>query len=185
MKFIFAEVILKAKKQLDYHQKALERLKREGHIKDYELEFFSEIDKNAIKSYCAIHNVDERLNLGSITNIKGKDLPYCDLWIGGFPCQDISCAGKMRGFDFTSSTRSSLGWEMIRLLKEANKKPKYVIFENVAMIKSKKFKDTLNLFKEDLINLGYAVYINKKYLNQKQREAYDSSPIMVKIDDPF
>ena len=74
---------------------------------------------------------------------------------------------------------------MIRLLKEANKKPKYVIFENVAMIKSKKFKDTLNLFKEDLINLGYAVYINKKYLNQKQREAYDSSPIMVKIDDPF
>lgn len=40
-------------------EKALERLKREGHIKDYELEFFSEIDKNAIKSYCAIHNVDE------------------------------------------------------------------------------------------------------------------------------
>lgn len=139
-------------------EKALERLKREGHIKDYELEFFSEIDKNAIKSYCAIHNVDERLNLGSITNIKGKDLPYCDLWIGGFPCQDISCAGKMRGFDFTSSTRSSLGWEMIRLLKEVNKKPKYVIFENVAMIKSKKFKDTLNLFKEDLINLGYALH---------------------------
>lgn len=31
----------------------------------------------------------------------------------------------------------------------------------------------------------YAVYINKKYLNQKQREACDSSPIMVKIDDPF
>lgn len=109
-------------------EKALERLKREGHIKDYELEFFSEIDKNAIKSYCAIHNVDKRLNLGSITNIKGKNLPYCDLWIGGFPCQDISCAGKMRGFDFTSSTRSSLGWEMIRLLKE------------------------------DLINLGYALH---------------------------
>lgn len=40
-------------------EKALERLKREGHIKDYELKFFSEIDKNAIKSYCAIHNVDE------------------------------------------------------------------------------------------------------------------------------
>lgn len=139
-------------------EKALERLKREGHIKDYELEFFSEIDKNAIKSYRAIHNVDERLNLGSITNIKGKDLPYYDLWIGGFPCQDISCAGKMRGFDFTSSTRSSLGWEMIRLLKEASKKPKYVIFENVAMIKSKKFKGTLNLFKEDLINLGYALH---------------------------
>ena len=102
-------------------EKALERLKREGHIKDYELELFSEIDKNAIKSYCAIHNVDERLNLGSITDIKGQDLPYCDLWVGGFPCQDISCAGKMKGFDFSSSTRSSLGWEMIRLIKEVSK----------------------------------------------------------------
>lgn len=139
-------------------EKALERLKNEGHIKDYKVEFFSEIDKNAIKSYCAIHNVDESLNLGSITDIKGKNLPYCDLWIGGFPCQDISCDGKMRGFDFTSSTRSSLGWEMIRLLKEVNTKPKYVIFENVAMITSKKFKETLNLFKEDLISLGYTLY---------------------------
>ena len=139
-------------------EKALERLKNEGHIKDYKVKFFSEIDKNAIKSYCAIHNVDENLNLGSITDIKGKNLPYCDLWIGGFPCQDISCAGKMRGFDFTSSTRSSLGWEMIRLLKEVKTKPKYVIFENVAMITSKKFKETLNLFKEDLISLGYTLY---------------------------
>ena len=39
-------------------EKAIERLKNEGVIKDYEVEFFSEIDKNAIKSYCAIHNVD-------------------------------------------------------------------------------------------------------------------------------
>ena len=139
-------------------EKALERLKNEGVIKDYEVEFFSEIDKNAIKSYCAIHNVDESLNLGSITDIKGNDLPYCDLWVGGFPCQDISCAGKMRGFNFESSTRSSLGWEMIRLLREVKNKPKYVIFENVAMITSKKFKDTLNLFKEDLMSLGYTLY---------------------------
>lgn len=139
-------------------EKALEQLKNEKYIKDYKLEFFSEIDKNAIKSYCAIHNINEKLNLGSIIDIKGKDLPYCDLWIGGFPCQDISCAGKMRGFDFEESTRSSLGWEMIRLLKEVNEKPKFIIFENVAMITSKKFKDTLDLFKKDLINLGYTLY---------------------------
>lgn len=139
-------------------EKALEKLKNEKFIDDYKVEFFSEIDKNAIKSYCAIHDVDESLNLGSITSIKGEDLPYCDLWIGGFPCQDISCAGKMRGFDFESSTRSSLGWEMIRLLREVKEKPKYVIFENVAMITSKKFKDTLNLFKEDLMSLGYTLY---------------------------
>lgn len=141
-------------------EKAFQRLKEEGIINDFKLEFFSEIDKNAIKSYCAIHNIDEKLNLGSIIDIKGQNLPYCDIWLGGFPCQDISCAGKMKGFNFESSTRSSLGWEMIRLLKEVKEKPKYVIFENVAMITSKKFKDTLKLFKEDLISLGYNLYDN-------------------------
>ena len=133
-------------------------MKREKVIDNYELKFFSEIDKHAVKSYCAIHNIDEKLNLSSITNIKGKDLPDSDLWIWGFPCQDISCAGKMKGFDFNTSTRSSLGWEMIRLLKEVKNKPKYVIFENVAMITSKRFKDTLSLFKKDLINLEYKLY---------------------------
>lgn len=139
-------------------EKALQRLKDEGYIKDYKVMFFSEIDKYAIKSYCIINNIDESLNLGSITDIKGYNLPYCDLWVGGFPCQDISCAGKMRGFNFESSTRSSLGWEMIRLLKEVKVKPKYVVFENVANITSKAFKETLNLFKNDLIELGYTLY---------------------------
>ena len=73
-------------------EKAFQKLKDEKIIKDYTLEFFSEIDKNAIKSFCAIHNIDESLNLGSITEIKGENLPYCDIWIGGFPCQYIRCA---------------------------------------------------------------------------------------------
>ena len=139
-------------------EKAMEKLKKEGYIKDYNLKFFSEIDKNAIKSYCAIHNIDEKLNLGDITKIKGESLPYCDLWIGGFPCQDISCAGKMKGFDYEKNTRSGLVWEMIRLLKEVNKKPKYVIFENVENITSKAFKNTLDLFKKDLKILNYTLY---------------------------
>lgn len=141
-------------------EKALQKLVNEKVIDGYELQFFSEINKNAIKSYCAIHNVDEVLNLGDITKIKGKDLKYCDLWIGGFPCQDISCAGNMQGFDLKSNTRSSLGWEMIRLLKEVKNKPKYVVFENVASITSRKFKNTLALFKNDLKNLGYELYDN-------------------------
>lgn len=64
----------------------------------------------------------------------------------------------MRGFNFESETRSSLGWEMIRLLKEVKEKPKYVIFENVASITNKKFKNTLDLFKLDLKNMGYTLY---------------------------
>ncbi len=139
-------------------EKALQRLKEENIIKDYKLEFFSEIDKDAIKSFCAVHNVDSSLNLGDIKKVKGKQLPYCDLWVGGFPCQDISCAGKMKGFDSNSSTRSSLGWEMIRLLNEVKEKPKYVIFENVYNITSKAFEGTLKLFKSDLEDLGYKLH---------------------------
>ena len=149
-------------------EKALERLKSEGFIKDYVIKFFSEIDKNAIKSYCAIHNIDKKLNLGNIVDIKGENLPYCDIWIGGFPCQDISSAGKMKGFDIINSTRSSLGWEMIRLLGEVKIKPKYIIFENVKNITSKRFKNTLNLFKKDLIDLGYTLYY--KVLNATDYE---------------
>lgn len=71
-------------------EKALERLKKEKVIGDFEVKFFSEIDKNAVKSYCAIHNISEDLNLGDITNIKGNNLPYCDLWMGGFLCHSMS-----------------------------------------------------------------------------------------------
>ena len=68
-------------------EKALERLNI-----NYELVGFSEIDKFAIQSYCAIHNVDERLNLGDIKSINEKELPDFDLMTWGFPCQDISIA---------------------------------------------------------------------------------------------
>ena len=57
-------------------EKAFQKLKEEGVVKDYKLEFFSEINKNAIKSFCAIHNVNETLNLGNITDVKGINLPY-------------------------------------------------------------------------------------------------------------
>lgn len=40
----------------------------------YELVAFSEIDKFAIKSYCAVHNINEKLNLGDIRNIDTEQL---------------------------------------------------------------------------------------------------------------
>jgi DNA (cytosine-5)-methyltransferase 1 len=152
-------------------EKALKRIGM-----DYELMFFSEIDKYAIQSYCAIHNEPIEKNKGDITKIQGKDLPYCDLWFGGFPCQDISLAGKQRGFSKDIRSRSSLGWEMIRLIDEVKEKPKYVIFENVANIMSEPMRPTLNLFKEDLENRGYTLYneiLNAKdYGIPQNRERY-------------
>lgn len=55
-------------------EKAFQKLKEEKIIKDYRIEFFSEIDKNAIKSYCAVHNVDELLNL--VVLLKLKEMNY-------------------------------------------------------------------------------------------------------------
>lgn len=44
----------------------------------YELVGFSEIDKFAIKSYCAIHNVNQNKNLGDVKDIKTKELKDVD-----------------------------------------------------------------------------------------------------------
>ena len=70
-------------------EKALDRLKI-----PYELVGFSEIDKFAIKSYCAIHNISENKNFGDISKIDLSTLPDFDLLTWGFPCQDISIARK-------------------------------------------------------------------------------------------
>lgn len=138
--------------------------------------FFCEVDKFAIKSYCAIHNECSKINLGDISKIKGIDIPYCDIWIGGFPCQDISIAGNKKGFACNSNTRSSLGWQMIRILKEIKQQPKVIIFENVSAITYPKMKKTLLLFKKDLENLGYSLYDNilnaLDYNTPQNRERY-------------
>lgn len=137
---------------------AFRRLKENRIIKSYESVFFCEIDKSSIKSYCAIHGKMVKNNLGDITKVDGANLPYADIWIGGFPCQDISIAGVQRGFDFNSNTRSSLGWKMIQFLHEVKEKPKVIIFENVTAITYPKMKKTLHLFKKDLGELGYSLY---------------------------
>lgn len=52
-----------------------------------------------------------------------------DIIAGGFPCQDLSCAGKGAGID---GARSGLWWEMLRVIREA--RPRYVFLENVPAI---------------------------------------------------
>lgn len=131
-------------------EKALERIKVE-----YELVGFSEIDKYAIKSYCAIHNVSEDKNYGDISKIKESDLPDFDIMTWGFPCQDISIAGKMKGIK-EGETRSGLYYEGHRILKA--KKPKISIIENVKNLTCKRFKNEFESILKDLSDLGYNNY---------------------------
>jgi DNA (cytosine-5)-methyltransferase 3A len=87
--------------------------------------YASEIDKHAIK--VTQHNFPNTLQLGSVNEIKGSDLPKIDLLIGGSPCQSFSNAGLRNGFD----GKSGLFWEFVRILKET--KPTYFLLENVVM----------------------------------------------------
>lgn len=87
----------------------------------YELVGYCEIDKYASKSYSAIHDVSETMNLGDITKIDEKALPKdIDLITYGFPCQDISLAGKQKGLfnEDGSQTRSGLFFEALRIIEE-------------------------------------------------------------------
>lgn len=54
--------------------------------KHWELVNFCEFDKYATKSYCAIHNVDEGLNLGDITKVDETKLKPLTMICGGSPC---------------------------------------------------------------------------------------------------
>ena len=98
-------------------------------------------------------------NLGDISRI--DELPYADFWTCSFPCTDISVAGKMRGLDPDSGTRSSLLWENIKLLKKAkdnNTLPKYIMVENVKNLVSKKFIEHFNNLISVFDDLGFNTY---------------------------
>ncbi|MCI8310113.1 DNA (cytosine-5-)-methyltransferase [uncultured Clostridium sp.] len=137
-------------------EKALERLNI-----NYELVGFSEIDKFAIKSYCAIHNVPEYKNLGDVTKIDIDKIPEFDLLTWGFPCQDISIAGRMEGIK--EGTRSGLYYEGYKILKA--KMPSFSIIENVKNLTSQRFKNQFDSILNDISELGYNNYW--KVLNAK------------------
>lgn len=126
---------------------------------EYELIGFSEVDEYAIKSYCHVHNINENLNLGDITKIEIDKLPTnIDLITHGSPCQSFSSAGLQHGGDRGSGTRSSLMWNTVEIISYC--KPKYVIWENVKNVLSKKHKHNFEEYLSKLETLGYTNYYN-------------------------
>lgn len=133
--------------------------------KKWELVNFCEFDKYATKSYCAIHNVDESKNLGDITKVDENELDDFNMMTWGFPCTDISVAGKQKGFidEDGEKTRSGMYYEGIRILRK--KKPALSIIENVKNLTGKRFKNEFEMVLSDLDNAGYNSYY--KVLNAK------------------
>ena len=122
---------------------------------------FCEFDKFAVMSYTSMHLITEEqraylatLDLkarqkeilkeeyrngewyaSDVRRVYAGDIPDADCWCFGFPCQDISVAGKQLGF---TGNRSSLFFRIMYLLGqlEEEKKPTYLFIENVANLLS-------------------------------------------------
>ena len=130
---------------------------------NYKLINFCELDKFAVKSYCAIHGVSDTLNLGDITQVNIDELSKCDLITHGSPCQDFSSLGIEKGGDEDKETRSSLIWNSVKIIKQCV--PKFIIWENVENVLSKKHIHNFEKYLSKMSEFGYKNYY--KVLNAK------------------
>ena len=120
---------------------------------DYELQFFSEIDKYAEKAYSIIHNEPLEKNIGDITKVDAMKLDDIDMLVYSPPCQAFSVAGNMKGFD---DKRGILFFDALRVIEA--KRPKYALMENVKGLTTKKFKAEFGEMLASLSDLGYSNY---------------------------
>ena len=142
-------------------------LERAGH----ECIGFCEFDKFARQSYKAIHNTQNEWEAHDVRTVNSTDVPKADLWCFGFPCQDLSVAGKQKGLQ--AGERSGLFYEIMRLLAGLQKenRPKWLLVENVKNLLSiGNGFDFLRLLVE-MGGLGYNVewqLLNSKYFGVPQ-----------------
>jgi DNA (cytosine-5)-methyltransferase 1 len=124
----------------------------------FETVFSNEIDSNAIKTYES--NWSGKVCSTSISDLKVEDIPDFDLFLGGFPCQPFSIAGKLKGFE---DARGNVFFDIIRILRA--KKPLGFMLENVKNLKTHDSCKTYQRIKKELCSLGYT--FQSKVLNTK------------------
>lgn len=115
-----------------------------------------DFDKYAVETYR--ENVGAHVQQADITQQKGEDIPFANVWTFGFPCQDLSTAGEKRGL--IEGNRSKLFFQIMRLLGEVDRKPDILVAENV-----KELKKWLPILYEEYKKAGYVMYV--KLLNSK------------------
>nr|DAR05609.1 MAG TPA: Cytosine specific methyltransferase [Caudoviricetes sp.] len=132
-----------------------------------------EFDKFAQASYRAIYDTEGLWFGEDVTKVKGSELPKADLWTFGFPCQDVSIAGKQKGLK--KGTRSGLFYEMMRLLDECEEnKPDWIMCENVKNLLSIDngigFLEVVGEMAERGYTVEWKVYNSKDYGVPQNRE---------------
>lgn len=118
---------------------------------------FSEIDKNAEKTYRLFFGEDEK-NFGDLTKINTNDLPDFDLMVGGFPCQTFSIIGQRKGMQ---DERGEIIFHLINIIKEKN--IKFFLLENVKGLVNHDNGKSLKVILNKLNETGY--YTEWKVLN--------------------
>ena len=119
---------------------------------DYEFECIgaSEVDKYAKAIYS--RHFPRHRDLGDASKIDPKRLQDFDLLVGGFPCQAFSLSGYRRGF---ADARGTLFFEIARICAE--KRPKYLVLENVKGLLSHQRGETFKKMLGILAELGHDV----------------------------
>ena len=110
------------------------------------------------------NNIKATNNLVNIMETKGADLKIVDtenytyIMTYSFPCQDLSKAGKQKGMEKGSNTRSGMLWQVERLLEECDELPQMLLMENVPdVIGTKNAKHFADWIKK-LEKFGYKNY---------------------------
>ena len=132
--------------------------------------YFSEIDKYAIDVYS--NNFKNSTYVGSVTDVRGGDLPDIDAITFGSPCQDFSLAGNRKGL---GGERSSLIGEAIRLIGE--KRPRFFIWENVKGTFSSNNRQDFAAILQTFANIGgyrleWQLLNTKWFLPQNRERVY-------------
>lgn len=104
---------------------------------------------------------------GDVEAVKTEELETVDLLCGGFPCQDLSVAGKRRGL---SGERSGLFWELVRLVRGL--RPRWLLVENVPGFLSSNEGRDFAVAIETLAECGYGLawrVLDSQYFGVPQR----------------
>lgn len=113
----------------------------------------NDVSEKKAKVFNANH-ANGTLELDSIENIAGAELPTASLMWGSFPCQDLSLAGNMNGL---YGARSGLFWQWIRVMDELPEKPPIAVAENVVGLVSSAGGENYRQVHKALVERGYHV----------------------------
>lgn len=120
------------------------------HMAGHEVIWANDLYEDAVETYRK--NMGNHIVCEDISKIDAKNIPDCDIVIGGFPCQGFSVANMKRHVD---DERNALYKQLIRVIVE--KKPKFFLAENVKGLTNLGKGEVFKMIIKDFENLGYCV----------------------------